>query len=60
MDRSDSGEVTHDDFLGFKLPSEMKEQVKRQAEAEGISVSEKVRRELRKGAQAAERESATT
>jgi len=46
MPRSDSSDVTHDSFLGVKLPSALKEEAKRKAEERGISVSELVRRRL--------------
>lgn len=46
MDRSDGREVTHDSFLGFKLPSELKEKAEEEAERRGISVSELIRRRL--------------
>jgi len=38
---------TKDSFLGLYLPSDLKEKVRRQAEAEGVSISELVRRRLK-------------
>lgn len=48
---------TKDDFLGLYIRSEMKEQARKAAEREGISLSEFVRRQLDN---AAEQQAATT
>jgi len=47
MQGSNGQEVTHDSFLGFKLPSALKEKAKREAKRRGISVSKLVRRRLK-------------
>lgn len=47
MDRSESEKVKHDDFLGFKLPSDLKAEAKAEAEKRGISLSELARRRLK-------------
>jgi len=47
MDGSNNQEVTHDSFLGFKLPARLKSEAKREAEKREITVSELVRRRLK-------------
>jgi len=55
-DRSD----TKDDFLGLYIRSDLKEQVRQQAEKQGISPSECVRRQLGHLDDAAEQQAVTT
>jgi len=43
---SDSSNSRKDDFLGLYVTTETKKRVKRKAEAEGVSISEAVRRQL--------------
>ncbi|MCS3658521.1 LDH2 family malate/lactate/ureidoglycolate dehydrogenase [Salinibacter ruber] len=43
---SDKGNSRKDDFLGLYVTTETKKRVKRKAEAEGVSISEAVRRQL--------------
>lgn len=44
---SDGDNSTKDAFLGLYVQSETKQRVKRQAESEGVSISETVRRRIR-------------
>jgi hypothetical protein len=49
MPRSDSAEVTHDDFLGLKLPSGLKGEVRQSADQNDRSISEEARQRLQAG-----------
>jgi hypothetical protein len=44
---SDADNSRKDDFLGLYVTTETKERVEREAEAEGVSISEAVRRRIR-------------
>jgi hypothetical protein len=46
-DGSNPSNSRKDDFLGLYVTTETKERVERKAEAEGVSISEAVRRRIR-------------